>query len=202
MFQDTDIKNLALYAPKIALGMVLGVPRVPFIGDIPIQFPSATVNAPPINGSLDNNLTQDAIVERVAFTLYQPNSFSGSPLQAQYLAYLKACPGVGVQMSVFGGPKYTLNDTFTELSNLADVLAITWPSGWPLFKQSNVKASCVLTQTPTSVPYDVKITLLGWQLLDKTLDNLSNNEARCRLQALGFEVPDVSKYCNAMPELT
>ena len=190
--RDHDIRNLALYAPRMAYGLVAGVPRVPFIGDIQVEFDSSAVGAPPLVDSLENNLTQDTLIERVSFSLFQQNSFSGNPLQSLYFSQLKAASGVGVSLQVFGGPKYTWNDVFSPLENIADVLAVTWPNGWPLYKQSNVKMSFVLTQTPTSVPYDVNMTLLGWQFLDKSMDDMSDAEARCRLNKLGIETPDLA----------
>lgn len=188
---DIDIERLALWAPRIAYGLAVGVPRVPFVVDIPIQFTSSAVDAPPINASFDNNLTQDTMVEKVSFTLFQQNSFPGSPFQSLYFNQLKGQTGVGCQLQVFGGPKYAVTDTFIDLANLADVLAITWPQGWPLYKQCNVKLSAILTQTPVSVPFDVNVTFLGWQMLDKTIDDLSDDEARTRLRKIGFKVPDL-----------
>jgi hypothetical protein len=192
--KDYDIRNLALYAPRIAYGMIIGVPRVPLIVDIPIQFSSSTVNAPPVVQSFQNNLTQDTLIERVAFNLFQQNSFPGSPFQSTYFNQLKQSgqTGVGVQMAVFGGPKYNVNDTFTDLGNLVDVFAVAWPQGWPLYKQSNVKVSAILLQTPVSVPFDITITFLGWQFLEKAIDDLSDAEARKRLRAIGIETPDLS----------
>ena len=192
-----DVKDLAIWAPKLALGMIIGVPRVPFIVDIPIQFSASTVNAPPIVASFQNNLTQDTLIERISFSLFQPNSFPGSPFRSLYFSQLKAQTGVGIQMQVFGGPKYAVNDAFTELANFADVFALTWPQGWPLFKQSNVKVSAVLLETPTSVPYDVSLTFLGWQLLEKSVDDLSDAEARARLRKLGLVSPDLSVLLNS-----
>ena len=193
--KDHDIKNLALYAPRVAFAMIVGVPRVPLLVDIPIQFSSSTVNAPPVVVSFQNNLTQDTLIERISFNLFQQNSFPGSPFQSLYFNQLKQSgqTGVGVQMAVYGGPKYNVNDTFTDLGNLADVLAATWPAGWPLYKQSNVKVSAILSQTPVSVPYDVTLTFLGWQFLDKTIDDMSDDNARARLREMGFEVPDLAK---------
>jgi hypothetical protein len=192
--RDQNVRNLALWAPKTAYGMVVGVPRVPFIVDIPIQFSSSTVNAPPVVQSFLNNLTQDTVIERIAYNLFQQNSYPGSPFQSLYFNQLKQSgqTGVGVQMAVYGGPKYNVNDTFTDLGNLADVLAVTWPEGWPLQKQSNVKVSAILTQTPVSVPFNVTLTFLGWQFLSKELDDLSDEEARIRLRKLGIETPDIS----------
>src|SRR5574341_1089545 len=124
-----DVRSLALWAPRVAYAMVAGVPRVPFINDIPIQFSSSTVNAPPVVASFFNNLTQDTIIERVSYNLDQQNSFPGSPFQSLYFNQLKqsGATGVGIQMQVFGGPKYAINDVFTDLGNLADVFAVTWP---------------------------------------------------------------------------
>jgi hypothetical protein len=189
-----DIRNLALYAPKLAYGLVVGVPRVPFVVDVPLQFSSSTVNAPPVVQNFQNNLTQETVIERISYNLFQQNSFPGSPFQSLYFNQLKqsGATGVGVQLDVYGGPKYGVTGSFIDLGNLADVLAVTWPKGWPLFKQSNVKVSAILTQTPVSVPFNVTLTFLGWQLLDKSVDDLSDSEARARLRKLGIESPDLA----------
>jgi len=195
---DESIANLALYMPKLAYGMVVGVPRVPFVVDIPIQFSSSTVNAPPVVQNFSNNLTQDTIIERVSYNLFQQNSFPGSPFQSLYFNQLKQSgqTGVGIQMAVFGSPKYEINSPFTDLGNLMDVLAVTWPNGWPLMKQSNVRVSAILTQTPVSVPFNVTITFCGFQLLDKTIEDLSDQEARARLRKLGIASPDLAILLN------
>lgn len=197
--RDHDIKNLAIYAPRVAYAMIIGVPRVPFVNDIPIQFSSSTVNAPPINQNFQNNLTSDTLIERISYSISQPNSFPGSPFQSLYFNQLKQSgqTGVGVQLSVYGGPKYEVNNTFTELGNLIDVFAITWPQGWPLYKQSNVKVSAILTQTPVSVPMNVTLTFLGWQFLDKTIDDMSDKDARSALRKLGIDSPDLE---NLLPQ--
>lgn len=192
--RDQNVKNLALFAPRVAYAMLIGVPRVPLVVDISLQFSSSAVNAPPVVQSFSNNLSQDTLIERVSFNLFQPNSFAGSPFQSLYFNQLKqsGLTGVGVEMTVFGGPKYAVNDGFTDLGNLIDVFALTWPAGWPLKKQSNVKVSAVLTQTPVSVPFNVQLTFLGWQFLDKAIDDMSEDDARARLRKLGFETPDLS----------
>jgi hypothetical protein len=192
--KDQNIRNLALFAPRVAYGMIVGVPRVPVVLDIPIQFSSSTVNAPPVVQSFQNNLTQDTLIERVSFNLFQQNSFAGSPFQSLYFNQLKqsGMTGVGIKMDVYGGPKYAITDSFVDLGNLIDVFAATWPEGWPLYKQSNVKVTAILTQTPTSVPYQIILTFLGWQFLDKAIDDMSDAEARNRLRKLGIETPDLA----------
>jgi hypothetical protein len=189
-----NITELAKWAPKIAYGMAVGVPRVPTVLDIPIQFSSSTVNAPPVVASFQNNTAQDTWIERVTYSLFQQNTFPGSPFQSTYFNQLKqsGATGVGIRMDVYGAPKYAINDVFTDLGNLADVFAVTWPEGWLLHKQENVKISAILTQTPASVPFNVNITFLGWQFNSKDLDDLSDSDCRSRLKMLGFEVPDLT----------
>jgi hypothetical protein len=199
VIQDFDIRNLALYAPRIAFAMIAGVPRVPFVVDIPIQFSTAAVSAPPIVASFNNNLAQDTVIERVSFSLFQQNTFSGSLFQSLYFAQLKESSGVAVQMSVYGGPRYNVNDAFTPLENIADVLAITWPQGWPLYKQSNVKVTATLFQAPFSTPYDVNLSFLGWQFLDNNIDAMSDSEARARLRKLGIDSPDLGLLLPTTP---
>ena len=152
------------------------------------------MNAPPVVGSFENNTAQDTWIERVSYSLFQQNSFPGSPFQSTYFNQLKQSgnTGVGIRMDVYGAPKYAINDTFTDLGNLADVFAVTWPEGWLLHKQENVKISAILTQTPVSVPFNVNITFLGWQFNSKDLDDLSDQDCRTRLKLLGFEVPDLT----------
>jgi hypothetical protein len=189
--KSENVRDLAIWAPKIAYAMVVGVPRVPFVVDIPIQFTSSAVDAPPIVASFDNNLTQDTIIEKISFTLFQQNSFPGSPFQSLYFSQLKNQTGVGIKVDVYGAPRYATSDTHIELANFADVMAVTWPNGWFLPKQSNAKVSAILFQTPASVPFDVNITFLGWSSLDPDIDALSDDDARCRLRKLGFDVPDL-----------
>ncbi len=189
-----NVKDLAIWAPKLAYGMIVGVPRVPTILTIPLQFSSSTVNAPPVVGSFENNVTQDTYIERVSFNVTQQNSFPGSPFQSLYANQLKqsGAIGVGAMVAVFGGPKYFVSDSFVDIGELFDVFAVTWPNGWVLMKQSNVKISAILTETPVSVPLKVVVTFLGFQLLEKDVSDLSDEEARRRLRKLGIETPDLA----------
>ena len=55
-----------------------------------------------------------------------------------------------------------------------------------------MKVSAILTQTPVSVPFNIILTFLGWQFLDKAIDDMSDDDARAKLKKLGFDVPDLS----------
>ena len=190
--RDVRIADLILTAPRLAYGMIIGARRAPFVIDIPIQFSSSTVNAPPVVQSFQNNVSLDTLIERVTYNLDQPNTFPGSPFRSLYFNQLKqsGATGVGIQMDVYGSPRFTVSLDFVDLGNLFDVLAFTWPAGFELPKQSNVKLSAILTQTPISVPFNILVTFAGWQATDASLDGLSDDDARERLRKLGFTVPD------------
>jgi len=190
--RDARIADLILTTPRLAYGMIIGARRAPFVIDIPIQFSSSTVNAPPVVQSFQNNVSLDTLIERVTYNLDQPNTFPGSPFRSLYFNQLKqsGATGVGIQMDVYGSPRFTVSLDFVDLGNLFDVLAFTWPAGFELPKQSNVKLSAILTQTPISVPFNILVTFAGWQATDASLDGLSDDDARERLRKLGFTVPD------------
>jgi len=190
--RDARIADLIFTAPRLAYGMIIGARRAPFVIDIPIQFSSSTVNAPPVVQSFQNNVSLDTLIERVTYNLDQPNTFPGSPFRSLYFNQLKqsGATGVGIQMDVYGSPRFTVSLDFVDLGNLFDVLAFTWPAGFELPKQSNVKLSAILTQTPISVPFNILVTFAGWQATDASLDGLSDDDARERLRKLGFTVPD------------
>jgi hypothetical protein len=188
-----DVRNLALENPRAAYGIVVGVPRVPFVGNLVGQFLSAGTFAVPVVADLDTTIVQDTWIQRINYGLIQPNSpYVGSPFDSLSQTMFKFVPGISARVQVQSGPRYFLNQQFCPLENLADLLAVGWPAGWPLFKYQSVQAELILTNAPPSIPLVVTLTLLGWQFLDKSLDDLSDEEARRRLKIMGFDVPDVS----------
>ena len=57
--RDGRIADLILICPRIAYGMIIGARRAPYTIDIPLQFSSSTVNAPPVVASFQNNVSLD-----------------------------------------------------------------------------------------------------------------------------------------------
>jgi len=190
---SSNVRDLALHNPRAAYGIVVGVPRVPFIGNLVATFQSAATFAVPVEADLDTTIVQDTWIQRLNYSIIQPNSpFIGSPFDTLSQSMFRFVPGISATMQVQSGPRYYVNQQPTPLENLADLLAAGWPAGWPLFKYQSVQAQFILTNTPPSVPLTVTVSLIGWSFLDKSLDDLSDEEARRRLKVMGFDVPDVS----------
>ena len=187
------VRDLALENPRAAYGIVVGVPRVPFVGNLVAAFQSPATFAVPVIADLDTTIVQDTWIHRINYGIIQPNSpYVGSPFDSLSQTMFKFVPNVSARVMVQSGPRYFLNQQFCPIENLADLLAVGWPAGWPLFKYQSVQAELILTSAPPSIPLILTITLLGYQFLDKSLDDISDEEARRRLKVLGFDVPDLS----------
>jgi len=153
---SSNVRDLALHNPRAAYGIVVGVPRVPFIGNLVATFQSAATFAVPVEADLDTTIVQDTWIQRLNYSIIQPNSpFIGSPFDTLSQSMFRFVPGISATMQVQSGPRYYVNQQPTPLENLADLLAAGWPAGWPLFKYQSVQAQFILTNTPPSVPLTV-----------------------------------------------
>jgi len=190
---SSNVRDLCLQNPRAAYGIVVGIPRVPFVGNLVCPFQAPATFAAPVVADLDTTVVQDTWIHRINYSMVQPNSpYIGSPFDSLSQAMFRFVPGISATIQVQSGPRYYLNQQPCPLENIADLLAVGWPAGWPLFKYQSVQGQFILTNTPPSIPLIVTVTLLGWQFIDKSLDDLSDEEARRRLKIMGFDVPDVS----------
>jgi hypothetical protein len=135
-------------------------------------------------------------IQDIRYSVNQPNVFAGNIGKAQYDAALRQSPGVDAKLEVYAGPKYIPALNFTPLENLYDTFIAIFPTGWKLYKQQSVKIELVLTKPPPSIspngpPYNVCITLRGWQFLDPRLECISCKEAVDALRAAGIFSPQV-----------
>lgn len=191
-----SIKDLAIYDPIAALGILLHIPQIPISMNCVGVFQSFDTAQAPVQGDLDTTITQRTWIDNVAYSLQQPNVFAGNIGKAQYDAYLKQQPGVSVLITTYAGPRYVVSPSYTPLENFANFFNQRWQRGWPLFKQQSIKTMFQLTQAPPSTspngpPYSVTLTFNGWQFLDHTIENVSVEDAASRLRDMGFCVPDV-----------
>lgn len=192
-----NIQELAIYDPIAAYGIVLNIPRVPIVMNVPAVFSSFAIPQVPVVGALDTVIATRTWIDKIDYSLQQPNVFSGNVFKSLYDAMLKAQPGVSIRMQVNSGPRYVSSTTFVPLENFANLFASQWPAGWPLFKQQSIAVDFQLTASPPAVdpngpPYIVTLTIAGWQFLDQSIDNLSAQKAGECLRKMGFWVPDVA----------
>jgi hypothetical protein len=195
--QVDNIPLLALYDPIAAYAIAMHIPRIPFVMNCAASFQSFALNQIPIEGDLDTVIPDRTWIQRINYSLQQPNVFAGNVFKTLYDSQLKAQPGISVRVTVHSGPRYLVAPEFTPLENFANVIMDTWPAGWVLYKQQSIKAEFILTQAPPSVtpngpPYNVVLTFTGWQFLDPSIDNMDPDDAAERLRAAGYTVPCVS----------
>jgi hypothetical protein len=194
--RSTSLQDLALYDPIAALGIVLGIPRLPISMNCVASFTSFDTGQAPIEGDLDTTIVQRTWIDNIAYSLQQPNVFAGNIQKPDYDFKLKQQPGISVQVQVQSGPRYLVSPQYTPLENFSNLFAMRWSLGWQLCKLQSIKTFFQLTQAPPSTspngpPYNVTLTFNCWQFLDHTLEERGRDDAACRLRKLGFCIPDV-----------
>jgi hypothetical protein len=187
------ILDIALWDPVAAYGILLGADRIPIQMNVPAIFNSFSTSQIPVEGDLDQTISQKTWISRIDYSLQLPNVFSGNVFKTLSDAMLRiGNPGVSVRVSVYGGPKYMPAPNFTPLENFTNVVSDMWPAGWPLHTNQSIKCEYILTQSPPSTspngpPYIVIVTFTGWQFLDPTVAELPVDEARERLARMGIQ---------------
>jgi hypothetical protein len=187
----TGILDLAFWNPRAALGIIMGIPRVPIVMNAVAQFNSPATNQVALIGALDTTVTQETWIQRVNYSIIQPNSFPGNIFKPMHDTYFKFVSGILVQAEINSGPRYVTNIEPTPIENFADLLAVNWPSGWPLFCEQSLRIFFTLSQPPPSVPLIVTVSFLGWQFIDRCIDRISDEYARAELRKLGINSPSL-----------
>lgn len=189
-----DIELLARYDPVAALGVHLGIPRVPLAMNSGVTFSSFAIGAQPLEKALDTTIDRRTWIDNITFSLDLPNVFAGNILKPQFDGWLKEHPGVSVSLEVLAGPKQLFSIAPIPLENLAALVTKRWVAGWQLFKLQTINVEYTLTSSPPATepngpPYNVTITFGAWQFEDYTLDEITPKEAVDRLRADGINIP-------------
>lgn len=192
----TNLERLALYDPVAAYGILLGIKRVPISLPVRATFSSFALPQAPVVGDLSVTIAQRTWIQKINYSLSQPNEFSGNVFKTLFDAMLKAHPGISAQIAIMSGPRYLTSPAFVALENIADMLDPSWPAGWALDKQQSIQVTFQLTDAPSTTapngpPYTVELCFTGWQFLDHTVENVSIEEAREALNAVGICSPMV-----------
>jgi hypothetical protein len=200
------IAELAVYDPIAAYGILLGIPRIPFVANSSVSFSSFDLEAAPLSAGLDTTIAYRTWISNLTYTINPVGQFAGNVFQTQYASYMRTGTGIGIKATVQSGPKYPLMGSFTALENFVNVFASTWPAGWQLYKQQNILTEFLLTAVPggddTNLSaYNVSLTWNGWQFIDPSLDDMDADCARECLREMGIWVPDFSK-CKRRPSTT
>lgn len=186
-----DIARLALYDPIAAYGLMLGIKRLPIHLPVAATFSSFTVPQAPIVGDLAVTIANRTWIQKINYSLSQPNEFAGNIFKPLYDACLKYHPGISVQVAILGGPRYVTAPAFVPLENVADLIDPSWPAGWVLQKQQSIQVQFQLTDPPSTTspngpPYTVNMTFTGWQFEDPRMDDVSHEDAIAALQEAGI----------------
>ena len=194
-----DIRDIALWDPIAAYGLLLGIPRVPFAMNTQAIFSTLQVGGGlPVEGDLDTTIAYRTWIDNIQYSVQTPNVFAGNVFKSLFDAMLRfGEPGIAVRVTVLSGPKYLVSPNFTPINNFVQLInSPRWPMGWPLFKQQTIKTEFILTYAngpyaQQAGPLTVTMTYNGWQFLDHTLDEMDPKVAARKLREAGITVPTV-----------
>lgn len=177
-----DIERLALIDPVAALGILMGVKTAPVSFNATATFSSYTLGQIPIVAPLDQVIQARTWLDSATYDIQVPNAFIGSVFQSTSLRNLRASPGISVQTTVLGGPKYLVTPNFTPIDNYVNIFASRWIDGWQIAKLQTIQTQFMLTAIPFgdaagTPPYVVTLTYNGWQFLNCSLDDICAADA-------------------------
>lgn len=189
-----NLRLLAMTDPVAALGILLGLDRLPFSMSMSGSFSTLAVGiGVPVVASLDEgSLSQRTWIENINYSLQVPNVFTNQIFKTQSDAALKLSPGIDVQLAVYGDPHYPISQGYVPLENLTNLIrSDRWPAGWPLYKQQVIQGLFQLTQAPGGAPsnqgpYNFKLTFNGWTFENRSVDNIDPSVAADKLREAGL----------------
>ena len=178
MLPHKDLRDLALYDPVAAYGILAGFQQAPIYLNARASFSDFTINGVPVPATIDTTIASRIWIKDIKYSVRQPNVFAGNIQKTQYDAALRQATGVDVSITVYSGPRYVPAINPTPLENLGATFFDLFPTGWQIWKEQSIKVDFVLAQAPPSIspngpPYEVAVTFRGWQFLDTRLDGMS-----------------------------
>jgi hypothetical protein len=158
-WMTAPIQEVAQYSPLLALARAWKVPFAPFVLSCRATFDDADITILP-NIAIENGqgrITQISVVDRLIFTIQQPESFPGSVFKNQSDAEFKQNSGISATINIDGAPRYAVAPFFTPLDTLSDVIgnAPAFPMGWILTYTQTImmafNAEIPLPSLPTTI---------------------------------------------------
>jgi len=175
--------------PRLALARALGVPFQPWVFNVRATFDSSDVDTISDQGA-DSKVNQDTVIDSMIVRVTDDNVPDNvfSPQNGYFTNYQS---GIEATLDVLGAPRYTVAPKFTPLSTLAELInPATWPMGWVLTYQQQVKMTFFARNPLAHFPTTVVCTFRGWSPVGDMFVQMPNEGAIAQLQAMGVAIPD------------
>ena len=184
---------LAAGSPRLALAKARGVPLAPYTINIRATF-TDTTTALVLGVGSDVKITQDTLVDHMVIRVENQSTTANQNLfQQQSDFFFGFTSGLEATLQVKGAPRYDVVNTFTPLSNIADVVngMHHWPGGWVLnYAQQLFADFSAKILLPTS-PIEVIMTFACWVPVTATFVTMTTREALDALEnEFGIQLTD------------
>ena len=176
---------LAAGSPRLALAKARGVPLAPYFLNIRATFTDTSTSLVPGVGT-DVKINQDTLVDHMVIRVENQSATANqSQFQQQSDYYFGFTSGIEATLQVKGAPRYDVVNTFTPLSNIADVIngMHHWPGGWVLNYQQQLFADFSAKILLPTAPIEVIMTFACWVPVTQGFVAMSTREALDALQA-------------------
>ncbi len=123
----------------------------------------------------------------------QSSTANQNQFQSQSDFFFGFTSGLEATLQVKGAPRYDVVNTFTPLSNIADVVngMHHWPGGWVLTYQQQLFADFSAKILLPYAPIEVIMTFACWQPVTQAFVTMSTREALDALQSeFGIQLSD------------
>ena len=184
---------LAAGSPRLALAKARGVPLAPYILNIRATFTDTSTALVPGVGT-DVKINQDTLVDHMVIRVEnQSPTANQNQFQSQSDFYFGFTSGLEATLQVKGAPRYDVVNTFTPLSNIADVVngMHHWPGGWVLNYQQQLFADFSAKILLPTAPIEVIMTFATWVPVTQGFVSMSTQEAIDALQSeFGLQLTD------------
>lgn len=169
------IRDLAFFYPEVAIALLSGARPRPKTIPIKLQFDATTGTAIGdfTDGAPRTAIAAPTIVESIVFTIECPLANPGNLFARQVDTNRTLNPYVDVSVQIPSDSlilRYNLDVSPTALIALASTAQFRamWPCGWLLEQNQspNIHGTLQRQLEDQEVPFNVKIVLNGWDLLD------------------------------------
>lgn len=198
-----DRRLIARHNPRLAYILeCLRIPLAPVMYPVPVIFTTQGLPANPLRGTLPRPMSSDMWIVALEYTIRASLYLAGSPFKPLYDEYTKKNPYVDVFMQFYGAASLNEDNRITTVPMPLETVAKA--AGNPDPYHSGVGCWHVIQKDQdlwvdfwmkralqaTEVPYEVTITVKGYQIDGCCLKDIRLDKAKACLLKMGLLQPE------------
>ena len=174
-------------SPQVALARAMRIPLQPFLLNIRATMADTTTTVGPFSWSITGGVTggvventrlwQFAILDRMVYSINQPQANPGAQLKPVGDYFFKLQSGIQATLVIDGAPRYSATSDYTPIESLLASMNEAWAYGWVLGYTQAAKMQFVPSALMTP-PTTIVVTFRLWQALENSNTFVGMTDAR------------------------